>query len=249
MTTNDPRDETILALAGAIRKINANRDAIELANRAEAIVRSAQCAQKLAAQLEEAVVEEARQASIESAHQWMKKHMPASVSIFGGSDGVFGWTGTDAAGNRVSWKVEPPAADVVDVAASPAERLEQTVAAFVKAAPGITASADHRFAADPFAPTFEVLPGVDSVGIKMYPRSGSVQYLINVTGPSSSAVKFEGGVPTPVQVSMVTEAPIGDAPPPGMGPGCWQRVIGARHPVWIEHAASPHQERRPSSGP
>jgi hypothetical protein len=81
-----------------------------------------------------------------------------------------------------------------------------TLAAFAKFAPAVTAAAEARFAADPFAPTFELDAGEDAVRVTLYPRAGSVQYLVNVTGPHSAAVKFEAGVPRLVQVSRVEES-------------------------------------------
>ncbi|SDF80200.1 MULTISPECIES: hypothetical protein [unclassified Duganella] len=204
MNINDPRDEAILSLVASIRQSDTNRNAIELANRAEAIVRCTQGAQKLAAQLNEAMAEKARADSIESAHKWMKEHMPKSVSTFGGSDGVFGWTGTDAAGNRVTWKVEPPAAAVVGEGNAPKSSTE-TMKAFADFAPTVTAAAEKRFAADPFARTFEVLPGEDAITIKLYPRLGSVQYLVSATGPRSAAIKVEAALPKFVQVERLAE--------------------------------------------
>jgi len=90
-------------------------------------------------------------------------------------------------------------------AGSPAARAA-TLAAFAEFAPAVTAAAEARFAADPFAPTFELDAGDDAVRVTLYPRPGSVQYLVNVTGPQSSAVKFEGALPKLAQVSRVIES-------------------------------------------
>lgn len=92
-------------------------------------------------------------------------------------------------------------------AIAPAKAKDATRAAFIAAAPSLLAAAGRRFVLDPFAPTFELIPDGEAVTIKMYPRAGSVQYLINVTGPRSSAVKFEGALPKLVQVSSVVESP------------------------------------------
>lgn len=72
----------------------------------------------------------------------------------------------------------------------------------------VTAAAEKRFAADPFAPTFELFAGEDAVTVRLYPRPGSVQYIVNVTGPRSSAVRIEGGLPSPILVSQVLESPL-----------------------------------------
>ncbi|MYM81119.1 hypothetical protein GTP44_03990 [Duganella sp. FT50W] len=85
----------------------------------------------------------------------------------------------------------------------PAEEL--TAARFEAAAPNLVAAAEQRFAANPFASTFEVLPGEDAIHIKLFPRAGSVQYLVNVTGPRSASIKFEAALPKFVQVERLVE--------------------------------------------
>lgn len=90
--------------------------------------------------------------------------------------------------------------------AAPAAAQLSTLDAFAELAPTVTAAAEKRFATDPFASTFELDPGEDAVTITLYPRSGSVQYLINVTGPRSTAIKFEGALPKLVHVSRVLES-------------------------------------------
>ncbi|WP_219117103.1 hypothetical protein [Janthinobacterium sp. UMAB-56] len=114
------------------------------------------------------------------------------------------------------------------------------LAPFSDFAAAVTAAAEKRFAADPFAPTFELFAGEDAVTVKLYPRPGSVQYIVNVTGPRSSAVRIEGGTPKLVQVSRVEEAPSDATPPPGAKPGYWLSVVGMKQPAWIE---SPPQTR------
>ncbi|PLY41191.1 hypothetical protein CSZ94_17345 [Janthinobacterium sp. ROICE36] len=91
---------------------------------------------------------------------------------------------------------------------SPTSAAKETLATFADLAATVTAAAEKRFAADPFAPTFEMLPGKDAVTVKLYPRPGSVQYIVNVTGPRSSAVRMEGGLPSPILVSQVVESPL-----------------------------------------
>nr|WP_315249264.1 hypothetical protein [uncultured Duganella sp.] len=103
MNTNDPRDEAILNLASAIHHINMNRRSRDLAALAEFAISNA----KLRDRVEESMLIAAEAGHATEASALVAKHMPTNVSTFGGSDAVFGWTGTDAAGNRVSWKVEP----------------------------------------------------------------------------------------------------------------------------------------------
>lgn len=245
MNSNDPRDEAILALVDAIRQTNANRDALELANRVEVIIGSITALKGFAAAAVEARAEHERLKDIESAYEWIKKHMPARVSNFGGSDGVFGWTGTDADGNRVTWKVEPARASG-EATKADSKQLADTMTAFSELAPSLTAAAEKRFAADPFAPTFGLLPGEDAITIELRPRPGSVQYLINVTGPNSSAVKFEGGVPKMVHVSQVVESSVPPTPPLGAKPGYWLSAVGMKQPVWIETPPQPRMPARAS---
>ena len=76
----------------------------------------------------------------------------------------------------------------------------------IAAAPSILDASAKRFAEDPFAPTFEVEPGADALHIKLYPRPGSVQYLVSAVGPRSPAIKFEALRPSYVQVSAVVES-------------------------------------------
>ena len=123
MNSSDPRDEAILALAAAVRHLGIDAKSRELAERAEAHIRGARLVEQFVAAREEITAEIARLEGLCDAHEWMKKHMPKSVSTFGGSDGVFGWTGTDAAGNCVTWKVEPPVA--AGVGSLPAAVLEK----------------------------------------------------------------------------------------------------------------------------
>jgi hypothetical protein len=85
--------------------------------------------------------------------------------------------------------------------------LDTKAGLFFDAAKRIIDAAEKRFAADPFASTFEVLPGEESIHIKLFPRAGSVQYLVNATGPQSAAFKFEAAVPRLVLVSAVVESP------------------------------------------
>lgn len=88
------------------------------------------------------------------------------------------------------------------------DAAKETLATFDALATIVTAAAEKRFAADPFAPTFELFAGEDAVTVKLYPRPGSVQYIVNVTGPRSSAVRIEGGLPSPILVSQVLESPL-----------------------------------------
>lgn len=96
-----------------------------------------------------------------------------------------------------------PSAGVAETAGS----TKVAMADFAAFAAAATAAADKRFAADPFGPTFELFAGEDAITAKLYPRTGSVLYLVNVTGPHSSAVKFEAALPKLVQVSQVVESP------------------------------------------
>lgn len=123
MNSNDPRDEAILALVGAVQHLSIDAKSRELTERAEAFVRGARLVEQFVAAREEITAEIARLEGLRDAHEWIKKHMPTKVSNFGGSDGMFGWTGIDAAGNRVTWKVEPPAA--ADEGSLPAAVLEK----------------------------------------------------------------------------------------------------------------------------
>ena len=88
------------------------------------------------------------------------------------------------------------------------DAAKETLATFDALATIVTAAAEKRFAADPFAPTFELFAGEDAVTVKLYPRPGSVQYIVNVTGPRSSAVRMEGALPSPILVSQVVESPL-----------------------------------------
>lgn len=125
MSINDPRDEAILALAAAVQHLSIDAKSREFAERAEALIRGAKLIEQFVAARDEITAEIARLKGLRDAHELAKKHMPAKVSNFGSGDGVFGWTGIDAAGNRVTWKVEPPAAAVAvgegDAPKSPAK--------------------------------------------------------------------------------------------------------------------------------
>jgi hypothetical protein len=88
------------------------------------------------------------------------------------------------------------------------DAAKETLATFDALAAIVTAAAEKRFAADPFAPTFELFAGEDAVTVKLYPRPGSVQYIVNVTGPRSSAVRMEGALPSRILVSQVVESPL-----------------------------------------
>lgn len=88
------------------------------------------------------------------------------------------------------------------------DAAKEALATFDTLAAIVTAAAEKRFAADPFAPTFELFAGEDAVTVRLYPRPGSVQYIVNVTGPRSSAVRMEGALPSPILVSQVVESPL-----------------------------------------
>lgn len=206
MTINDPRDEAILALASAIHHINMNKVSRSMADRAEGIIRGARLVEHLEAQRAEYEAAANKLKQTAEISQMLSKHMPVSVSTFGGSDGVHGWTGTDAAGNRVTWKVEPTKSAGEPVTEG-GKRFADTLTAFTELAPAVTAAAEKRFAADPFAPTFELEPGAEKITITLRPRPGSVQYLIDASGPQSSAITFVSAVPKLTRISGVVESP------------------------------------------
>lgn len=60
---------------------------------------------------------------------------------------------------------------------------------------------------DPFAPTFEVIPGAGGYTATIAMREGSVVYLVNATGPRSNAIKVSAAGLLPVLVEPLVEIP------------------------------------------
>lgn len=192
MISNKILADAILQLAGAIHEINMNARSRSIAAHVEGFVRSA-------------VIEEAAQ----EIKEW--REIASSLSKLGDL-----FTGTlIAAGSKVAMpqtdrrddkKANETTGDAMHHKGQDG-LVQSTIAAFNSSAAAVTAAAEKRFAANPFAPTFEVLPGESEITIRLYPRPGSVQYLVNVTGPDSSGVKFEAALPKIVHVAAVVESP------------------------------------------
>jgi hypothetical protein len=208
MVSNEILAEAVLHLASAIHHINMNDRSRSIAEYVRGIVQGAQQqdkAKELLAELKDL------RASLTAMLQAAPIAADASAAPL---------CGVAAGATTADQAVQ-----------SAGERFEATLGRFAEFAPAVTAAAERRFAADPFAPVFEVEPGVDVITIKLHPRPGSVQYVVNVTGPRSSALKVESGLPTPTLVAQVIETPFAGSSDPrcgGVGPGS---VSGSTGPV------------------
>lgn len=97
MNSNEPHDAAILALASAMRHICPDSKTRALVDQVEAVIQGAKQIEQLSSQQDGIAAALERLQGAVAAQERMKKHMPASVSNFG----------ADAAGNRMTWKVEP----------------------------------------------------------------------------------------------------------------------------------------------
>jgi hypothetical protein len=102
---------------------------------------------------------------------------------------------------------------VTDIAENAAKALKAGLAAFAapaipSAAPTSATGAPSNADKDPFAPTFEVSECDGGFAAKINVRVGTVAYLVNATGPRSSAVRISAGQLSHVLVAPVLEIPL-----------------------------------------